>query len=274
MISSTDNLTRLLVIVSQLRAPDIGCPWDCKQTFASIVPHTLEEAYEVADAIARNDVVALKDELGDLLFQVIFYTQLAIEQDLFDFDDVAKAVCDKLIHRHPHVFDNAHFEGGQSLSATWEDIKARERREQAGTGHPSRMDGIAKTLPELTRAHKLQKRASRVGFDWTEPYGIFSKIEEELEEVRQVLKDDQDVARLQEEIGDALFALVNLSRHVGVDPEQALRLGNRKFEQRFREIEQRLADQGRRPQQCSLEELDALWEEIKESADRGFSRNE
>jgi ATP diphosphatase len=263
MISSTDNLTRLLVIMSQLRAPDMGCPWDCKQTFESIVPHTLEEAYEVADAIERNDVVALKDELGDLLFQVVFYTQLAIEQDLFDFDEVAKVVCDKLIRRHPHVFDDACFEGEQALSAAWEDIKARERSEQENVGHPSRMDGIAKTLPELTRAHKLQKRASRVGFDWTDPYGIFSKIEEELEEVRQVLNDGQDDARLQEEIGDALFALVNLSRHVGVDPEQALRLGNRKFEQRFREIEQRLTDQGRRAQECSLEELNGLWEEIK-----------
>ena len=263
MISCTDNLTRLLVIMSQLRDPDLGCPWDCKQTFASIVPHTLEEAYEVADAIARNDVTALKDELGDLLFQVVFYTQLAIEQDLFDFDEVAKAICNKLIHRHPHVFDDACFDGDEALSAAWEDAKVQERHEQEGADQSSRLDGIANTLPQLTRAQKLQKRASRVGFDWSEPYGIFSKIEEELEEVKQAIKQGEDAARLQDEIGDALFSMVNLSRHVGVDPEQALRLGNRKFEQRFREIEQRLADQGRQPQECSLEELDALWEAVK-----------
>lgn len=263
MFASTDHLSRLLVIMSQLRDPSCGCPWDIKQTFASIIPYTLEEAYEVADAIERYDFEDLKDELGDLLFHVVFYSHMACEQDLFDFDDVAKSVCNKLVQRHPHVFGDDRVDSEEELKRAWESHKAHERRQDdSGRNQVSVLDGIAVALPELIRAEKLQKRAARVGFDWPEVFEVFFKIEEELEEVKQEL-DSGDRDLLKEEIGDLLFAVVNLSRHAGVDPEQALRLGNKKFESRFRAIEQRLAQMGREPQECGLEELDTLWEEVK-----------
>jgi ATP diphosphatase len=225
----------------------------------------MEEAYEIADAVERNDFEALKDELGDLLFHVAFYAQLARERDLFDLDDVARGVCDKLVRRHPHVFTEQEcIENEEALKAAWEGHKARERGEKdAAEGPLSVMEGITKALPQLIRADKLQRRAARVGFDWPQTFETIFKIEEELDEVKQELESG-DQARLKEEIGDLLFAVVNLSRHSGVDPEQALRFGNKKFESRFRAMEQRLAKQGRKPQDCDLEELDALWDVVKE----------
>ncbi len=258
------NLARLLEIMQRLRDPVHGCPWDQKQTFSSLIPYTLEEAYEVVDAIERGDFEALKAELGDLLLHVVFLAHLAHECDLFDFDGVAEAICEKLIRRHPHVFDNVQIESESELKAAWETHKSLERQAAANVNSPpSVMGGIAKALPELLRATKLQARAASVGFDWPDAREIFFKIDEELEEVQQVLVHDEESDRLQEEIGDVLFAVVNLSRHHGINPEQALRQGNRKFERRFRCIEQHLALRGLRPEECSLEELDALWEEVK-----------
>lgn len=264
MAFSTENLSRLLAIMAQLRDPLAGCPWDLKQTFASIVPYTLEEAYEVADAIERNDFEGLKEELGDLLLQVVYNAQMAQERHLFDFDDVARAVCDKLVRRHPHVFGNVRFDTEEEVSAAWEAHKLRERDAATNRNETaSVLDGIAVVLPELVRAAKLQSRAARVGFDWPETHEIFFKIEEELEEVQQALESSETREHLQEELGDLLFAVVNLSRHLGINPEQALRQGNKKFERRFRSIEKRLAERGLEPSACTLTELDALWDEVK-----------
>ncbi len=257
-----DNVARLLIIVAHLRDPVQGCPWDLRQTFASISPHTLEEAYELVEAIERGNTENLKDELGDLLLQVVYHAQIAREQDLFTFDRVAKAVCDKLVRRHPHVFGDAQYASDQARDAAWEAEKARERETRAGH-KPSAVDGVAAALPALTRARKLQKRAARVGFDWPDRMDIFAKIEEEIAEVREVLTDDSSTDRIEEEIGDLLFAVVNLARRSEVDPEGALRAANRKFERRFRAIEAALAAHNRRPQDCTLDELDALWEQVK-----------
>lgn len=264
MVSSMENLARLLVIMSQLRDPDFGCPWDLKQSFSSILPFTLEEAYEVVEAVEREDFEALKDELGDLLFHVAFYTQMACERNLFNFDDVAKGVCDKLVRRHPHVFtEQACVESEDALRTIWDRHKTLERNSSASHDSAiSIMDGVASALPELVRAVKLQRRAAQVGFDWTQAYETVYKIEEELDEVKEEL-DKGDKAKLEEEIGDLLFAVVNLSRHVGVDPERALRSGNKKFESRFRTLERRLVEQRRKPQDCGLDELDVLWETVK-----------
>lgn len=259
-----ENLSRLLDIMARLRDPQRGCPWDQKQTFTSIAPHTLEEAYEVVDAIERGNFDDLEEELGDLLLQVVYYTQMANEQGRFDFDTVAKGIADKLIRRHPHVFDDAAFSSDAELSEAWEVEKARERKvKQSGYYSASILDGIAKALPELVRAEKLQKRAAQVGFDWPETTEIFFKIEEELGEVHDVLSQNEGHDRLEEELGDLLFAIVNLSRHVEIAPESALRRANQKFELRFRAIESRLAEQGRSPHECTLEELDNLWDEVK-----------
>ena len=259
-----ENISRLLDIMARLRDPQHGCPWDLKQTFDSIAAHTLEEAYEVVDAIERDNFADLEEELGDLLLQVVYYTQMADEQDLFDFDTVAKGIADKLIRRHPHVFADASLASDAELAAAWESEKARERNIKQGRQSPaSVMDGVAKALPELMRADKLQKRAARVGFDWPETNEIFFKIEEEFGEVQDVLSRNEGNVRLEEEIGDLLFAIVNLSRHVGIPPESALRRANQKFERRFRAIEDRLAQQGRAPNECTLAQLDALWDEVK-----------
>jgi ATP diphosphatase len=264
MVSSMENLSRLLVIMSQLRDPDFGCPWDLKQSFSTILPYTLEEAYELVDAAEREDFAALKDELGDLLFHVAFYAQMAWERDLFDLDDVAKGVCDKLVRRHPHVFtEQGCVKNEEALKAIWERHKAIERkRSNAHDGPVSVMDGVASALPELVRADKLQRRAARVGFDWPQAYETIFKIEEELDEVKEELASG-DETKLKEEIGDLLFAVVNLSRHARIDPEQALRAGNNKFESRFRAVERHLEAQNRKPQDCDLGELDALWETVK-----------
>jgi MazG family protein len=258
------QLARLLQIMARLRDPDTGCPWDLKQDFNTIAPHTLEEAYEVVDAIERGDFGDLREELGDLLFQVVYYAQMARERGLFDLEDIAETVNDKLVRRHPHVFGEARYQDDAQLHEAWEAEKARERQARApDAGPPSVMAGIARALPELSRAAKLQRRASRVGFDWPEAFETVFKIEEELAEVQEELAEGGDQRRLEEEIGDLLFAVVNLARHLELDPEQTLRRANQKFERRFRAIEARLARQGRRPQQCELEELDALWEAVK-----------
>lgn len=254
-------IRRLLEIMAHLRHPHTGCPWDLQQDFRSLLPYTLEEAYEVADAIERGDLAGLRDELGDLLFQVVFQSRIAEEQGLFDFEQVADAIADKLTRRHPHVFGDAVFEDEAAFKRAWEQAKLDEQREK--TGEPnSVLDGIGAALPALLRAEKLQKRAARFGFDWNETAAVFAKVHEELEEVREAHADG-DAAHTHEEVGDLLFVAVNLARHLGVAPEAALRDANAKFTRRFRYIEQRLAEQGRHMQDCTLEDLDTLWDQAK-----------
>mgnify|MGYP006421397895 CR=1 FL=1 len=260
---TTTATQRLLDIMAALRHPDHGCPWDREQTFRSIVPYTLEEAYELAEAIERQEPEAIKDELGDLLFQVVFYTQLGQEQAWFDFDGLANQLAAKLERRHPHVFADAEGRTPAAVSGQWERIKEQERRAAASDGQPATLDGVAANLPALTRAQKLQQRAARIGFDWGESAPVLDKIEEELAEFRQQLEQGDGAERLAEELGDLLFACVNLARHAEVDPETALRGTNRKFESRFRYIESRLAAIGRKPEDSSLEDMDGLWEEAK-----------
>lgn len=247
------SIDRLLKIMARLRAPAGGCPWDLEQTFASIAPHTIEEAYEVVEAIDSGDRAALRDELGDLLFQVVFYAQLGGEEGCFDFEAIAAAICDKMERRHPHVFGSAVVADAAAQTQAWERHK---RAERAGGGV---LDGVTTTLPALTRALKLQNRAGQVGFDWPEPTQVLDKIAEEIEEVRVEIANGAERHRLEDEVGDLLFACVNLARKLKIDPETALRGGNRKFERRFRHIEQSLAGQGRTPSQASLEEMEELW---------------
>jgi len=248
--------------MSALREPETGCPWDIKQTFKSVVPYTLEEAYEVADAIENGDMTELKSELGDLLFQIVFYAQMAKEQGEFDFDDVVDAVSDKLINRHPHVFAGEDCKDEKSLHEAWEKTKSEERDEQANTGKATMLDGVAKALPALKRAQKLQKRASRVGFDWQEVEPVLDKLDEEILELREaMLKNNQ--SSIFEEAGDVLFSCVNLARHLDVDAEESLRGCNQKFEKRFGYIEKLLSQSNKTFQSCSLKELEALWQEAK-----------
>ena len=259
-----EPIRRLLDIMTRLRDPNEGCPWDCKQSFATIVPYTLEEAYEVADAIERGDMADLRDELGDLLFQVVFYAQMAKESGFFAFNDVVEGIMDKLIRRHPHVFGDASIHDADRQAEAWEAHKQRERQAAAAhDGTTSTLDGVGKALPALARAEKLQERAARVGFDWPDVKPVLAKVEEELEELRHALKSGSKPDQVMGEIGDLLFACVNLARHVKVDPEGALRRANTKFEQRFRYIEHALATRGMGVDQASLEEMDALWEEAK-----------
>ncbi len=259
-------MEKLLEIMARLRDPEAGCPWDRQQTFASIVPYTLEEAYEVAEAIERGTREELRDELGDLLFQVVFYAQIAKEAGFFDFNDIVAGIMGKLIRRHPHVFgEQKGIATAEAQTLAWEAHKAAERRTRAESGHSSVLDGISRSLPALTRAIKLQRRAARVGFDWAHIEPVLDKIAEELGEVRQALSSKAPEEHLAEEVGDLLFACVNLARFAGVDPEAALRKSNVKFEQRFRAIEQALAEQGRTVEEASLMEMDGLWEQIKRS---------
>ncbi len=239
------NLERLVAIMQRLRDPGHGCEWDLEQTFATIAPYTIEEAYEVADAIDRNDMEALEDELGDLQLQVVFHAQMAEELGHFTLDDVIRRICDKLERRHPHIF------GGAIQTPGWDTIKAAERREKR---HESALDGVAIALPALDRASKLQKRAARTGFDWPDASGPRAKIDEELEELDR--ENDRD--RQKDELGDLLFAVVNLARHLKIDPEEALRQANRKFERRFRRIENEP-----RFEQMSLDEKEELWRQAK-----------
>lgn len=269
----------LKTLMARLRDPDTGCPWDTRQTFRSIVPHTLEEAHEVADTIEREDYGHLKEELGDLLFQVIFYAQMGEEQDLFDFEAVVHTLVRKLLRRHPHVFPAGTLESrvdpnnrptDEWIAASWERIKAEERAEK-GEKVPaqaaSRLDDIPASLPALTRADKLQRRASRHGFDWPDIGPVFDKLQEEIAELKEAWENAQQdpAARddVEDELGDLMFVCVNLARFLKVNPEQALRRTNRKFELRFRAIEEILRKQGRELDDESLETLDGLWNSVK-----------
>jgi MazG family protein len=259
-----DAMTQLLQIMKRLRDPDTGCPWDQRQTYGSIVPYTLEEAYEVADAIQRGDMRELRDELGDLLFQIVFYSQIACEEGHFGFDDVARGICDKMIRRHPHVFADAGYADDEQLRQAWEAKKAEERADRDAALSTSQMDGVARALPALIRAEKLQKRAARVGFDWPDARGAFDKTREELDEVQAELKSG-DQSRLQDELGDLLFAMVNVVRLLGMDAEQALSRANEKFERRFRHMEQQLLAEGIEDmRKLSLQALDEAWEAVKQ----------
>jgi ATP diphosphatase len=262
------GLPRLLEIMARLRDPETGCPWDIEQDFKSIAPYTIEEAYEVADAIEKGDMGELESELGDLLLQVVYYTQMGGEDGHFDFDSVTNKISDKMIHRHPHVFgeENRDKSATQQV-ADWEKIKAEERAakgvEQAGT-----LDGVATSLPALTRAVKLQKRAARVGFDWPSTLEVLDKINEEcaeLIEARQKLSHSEQI----EEFGDLMFVMANLARHLKIDPEEALRKASTKFTRRFEAVEAKLADLGKTPQQSNLVEMDALWDAVKQDEHKG-----
>lgn len=255
------SIDRLRSIMAALRDPAAGCPWDRDQTWATIAPHTIEEAYELADAIERGDPAHVRDELGDVLFQVVFQSRIAEEQGLFDFDGVAQAISEKLERRHPHVFGDAELRTAAEQSRAWEEQKAAER-EAAGTGS-SALDGVALGLPALSRASKLGRRAARVGFDWSSADGVLDKLVEECGELRRELAADHAEA-VREELGDLLFSIAQLARHLEVDPEAALRAGNAKFERRFRHVESLLARQGRAPQDAGPDELERLWARAKQ----------
>jgi len=254
------SIDRLLEIMAQLRDPEKGCPWDRKQTYKTIVPYTLEEAYEVADVIEREDFDELKSELGDLLFQVVFYSQIAKEEGRFTFDDVAADIADKMHRRHPHVFADANFETEEQLGSAWEAIKAQERDQQPDS---SALAGVTKGLPALMRAQKLTKKASKVGFDWPNPEGAFDKMVEEVAEVREAwASGDRD--HLADELGDILFVMTNIIRKLGFESEEIMRAANNKFERRFRAMEQYLAAQGHDDMtQLELEQMESAWQEIK-----------
>jgi len=254
-------IERLLGVMARLRHREHGCPWDIEQDFKTIAPYTIEEAYEVADAIEREDLPALREELGDLLFQVVFHARMAEEAGAFDFHQVAAELADKMIRRHPHVFGAAEMRDAAAQTVAWEDQKAAERAAKAGKGT---LDGVPLNLPALMRAQKLQKRAGRVGFDWNAPLPALDKLAEETAELRDEIAHQAPAqARVEEELGDMLFAAVNVARLAGVDAELALRRANAKFERRFAVVEAKLAARGRSPQQSTLEEMDALWDEAK-----------
>jgi ATP diphosphatase len=260
-LAPSRDIALLLQIMAALRHPESGCPWDLQQDFASIAPYTIEEAYEVADAIERGDLDHLKDELGDLLLQVVFHARMAEERGAFDFGAVIEAITSKLLRRHPHVFGDL----GRSpaeVERLWARIKEEERRAQGVRPAQSLLADVPVALPALTRALKLQAQASTVGFDWNDPRAVLAKIREEADEIERAL-DRDDQGEIASEVGDLLFAVVNLARHAGADPEVVLRQTNGKFERRFRFIEDRLAQQGRAPAEASLEEMDHLWDEAK-----------
>jgi ATP diphosphatase len=262
-----DPLARLLAVMAWLRDRQHGCPWDIDQTFRTIAPYTIEEAYEVADAIDRDDMPALKEELGDLLLQVVYHSQMASEAGAFRFEDVAAAIADKMVDRHPHVFGDLKIADADAQTVSWEARKAAERAKK-GVGQPAgALDGVARALPALLRAEKIQKRAARVGFDWKTIGPVIDKIEEELGELRTEIEAGKtEPTRITDELGDVLFAVANLARHCKVDPEAALRSTNDKFEKRFRYVERQLAAQGRKPAEATLEEMEALWQDAKTKA--------
>jgi ATP diphosphatase len=274
-------LASLLDIMRRLRDPDGGCPWDLEQNFRTIAPYTVEEAYEVADAIERGDLPALKDELGDLLFQVVFHAQMGDEASAFDFADVIQGVIDKMVRRHPHVFGEATVDSAGAQTEAWERYKEQERAEKAETSEaedaaPSVLDGVALGLPALTRAVKLQKRAARIGFDWPETLQILDKVEEEVAELRAELEafdrdgdSDHRQARIASELGDVLLAWSNFARRLDVDPEGSLRAANQRFEQRFRSMEKAMRTSGRDPGSFTLDEMEELWKQAKEQLGQG-----
>ena len=256
------DIQKLLDIMARLRNKKDGCPWDVKQDFSTIAPYTIEEAYEVADAISRDDMDGLRDELGDLLFQVVFHAQMASESGDFDFADVTEAICDKMIRRHPHVFGSKEERAKGVVEGAWEQIKAAERLENAETARNSALDGIAQALPALTRAQKLGKRAASEGFDWADTQGVRAKISEEMAEVSAAECSGRQ-KDIEEELGDLLFAVVNLARHLKVDPENALTLANRKFEKRFRHMEEAVSGEGQRMSSLDLDALESRWQDAK-----------
>ncbi|MGU3493167.1 nucleoside triphosphate pyrophosphohydrolase [Xanthobacteraceae bacterium A53D] len=270
------DLARLVEIMAALRTPKTGCPWDLEQDFSTIAPYTIEEAYEVADAIARGDLSDLRDELGDLLLQVVFHARIAQEQGAFELGDVVEAITSKLIRRHPHVFGDLGNQSPEAVKALWADIKAAEKAERAANraaaGLPpdskgGALDGVPGGMTALTRALKLQEKAGRVGFDWNDARAVLDKIREETQEVSEAL-DAGGITAIQDEMGDLLFAVVNLARHAGVDPEAALRGTNDKFTRRFGFLEDALAARGLKPQDATLDEMEALWVAAKQ-AERG-----
>ena len=280
--SGLETLTaidRLIAIMTMLRDKQHGCPWDLEQTIKSLLPYTLEEVYEVADAIENNDLVELEDELGDLLFQVIFYAQIAKEQGAFDFQDIATAITDKLVRRHPHVFPDGDVEkfgiqqdiSAQQVVVNWEAIKELEREEKRKKGGEqvaqeveSILDDLPRALPAMERARKLQKRAAQVGFDWTDIAPVLEKLKEEVAEFEEALASG-DLERMSDELGDVLFTTINLARHSKIEPEVALRSTNQRFETRFKWIEAALSQQGKAFKDANLEELDALWDQAKKT---------
>lgn len=251
------EIQQLREIMAMLRNPEKGCPWDVEQNFKSIAQHTIEEAYEVVDAIEKEDMQSLKEELGDLLLQVIFHSQMAEEENLFNFEDVVAVLNKKLIERHPHVFGDKDIKTAAEQENSWEEIKKQERQKK---GEGSVLDGVARSLPALTRSVKLQKRAAKVGFEWPTMDGVFAKIEEEIGELKQAVKEDSNIA---EEYGDVLFAFSNLGRKLHLSPEDCLRACNAKFERRFSHIEKRLREENRDIEKATLEEMDILWDEAK-----------
>jgi ATP diphosphatase len=270
-MKASREVTDLLGIMAALRTPITGCPWDLEQNFSTIAPFTIEEAYEVVDAIQRGDLSDLRDELGDLLLQVVFHAHLAQEGGYFDFGDVVESITAKLVRRHPHVFADARDLSPAEVKALWGEIKNQEKRDRAAArsaaGAPPQpsagaLAGAPLALPALTRAVKLQEKASKVGFDWNDAKAVLAKLREETAEIEEAL-DGEDAAAVKDEIGDLLFVVANLARHAAVDPEAALRAANAKFERRFAHIEARLAEGGRKPAQATLEEMDSLWDEAK-----------
>ncbi len=255
------DVRRLIEIMAALRDRDTGCPWDIEQTFATIAPYTIEEAYEVADAIAGGNMAELRDELGDLLLQVVYHARMAEEAGAFSFADVVEAVTTKLIRRHPHVFGDADARAAGAAKGFWEKAKAAERGGEAGA--TGLLDPVPTALPALIRARKLQEKASTVGFDWNDPQAVLAKLREEIGEIAAELDSDGPAERLEDEVGDLLFAAVNLARHLKVDADQALRRANRKFARRFAAIEKALAADGRTPVDASLDEMEALWQAAK-----------
>ncbi|MFZ1103072.1 MAG: nucleoside triphosphate pyrophosphohydrolase [Hyphomicrobiaceae bacterium] len=270
MSEAQKSVVDLLAVMAALRTPGTGCPWDLEQTFRTIAPYTIEEAYEVADAIARGDLGDLKEELGDLLLQVVYHARMAEEQGAFAFPDVAEAVTAKMVRRHPHVFGTPEQRAAGVKPGFWERIKADERAGREGKAVSSALDGVPVGLPALTRAVKLQDKAARVGFDWPSLRPVLDKVKEELAELEAEIAaagqgpgQDRSHAKVEEELGDLLFAVANVARHLMVDPEAALRAANGKFTRRFRAIEEKLAALGRTPAQSTLAEMDALWDEAK-----------
>lgn len=263
--SDLPPIDRLLDIMARLRDPQTGCPWDIEQTFDTIAPYTIEEAYEVAEAIADKDMAELKSELGDLMFQVVFYAQMSKEEGGFDFNDIVCTVSDKMIARHPHVFGDGIVADSDAQTIAWEETKAAERRRKAEKKGQmeSALDGVARTLPAFTRAVKLQNRAARVGFDWPDINPVFDKIQEELAELQHEIANQGPKERLAEEYGDFLFVVANLGRHLGLEPETILENANRKFTRRFQRVEQKIVDEGKTIKDSNLEEMDNLWNEVK-----------
>ncbi len=264
-MTDTPQLQRLLAIMARLRDPSSGCPWDVAQSFKTIAPYTIEEAYEVAEAAEADDVPALKEELGDLLLQVVFHSRMAEEAGSFAFDDVARAISDKMVTRHPHVFAAVEISDAAAQAVAWEELKANER---AAKGAASALDGVGPGLPALTRAAKLQRRAARVGFDWPDVDPILDKIEEEIAELCDAMSGDSR-DDIEDELGDLLFTVVNLARKLDHDPEQALRRACRKFERRFRRVETLLDADGKQPGGASLDEMEAKWQWAKREEKKG-----